>query len=63
MICNFVLSSTVAVSSVKSKALELTFKIFDESSKYNNIDIIRIAVNMCRSNYMADNSDKVQEFL
>jgi len=63
MMCNYVLSSTYAVSSVKSKALELTFKIFDESSKYNNIDIIRIAINMCKSNYMADNSSKVQDFL
>lgn len=59
MFCNFVLSSSYATSSVKSKALELTFKIFEESTKYSNIDIIRIAINMCKSNYMADNSSKV----
>ena len=60
---NFVLKDLSVHLSVKEKALEVTQDILVKNNKVQNIDLVRVTINMMKSSYNSDNLKPYLRFL
>jgi len=55
MMCNFVLQRLDVNLSVKESALSVAQDILDTNPRVKNIDLVRLTINMMKSNYIGKN--------
>ena len=55
MLANFVLQSLEVNLSVKESALSVAQEILDTNMRVNNMDLVRLTINMMKSNYIGKN--------
>jgi len=55
MMCNFVLQRLDVNLSVKESALSVAQDILDSNPRVKNIDLVRLTINMMKSNYIGKN--------
>jgi len=55
MLANFVLQSLEVNLSVKESALNVAQEILDTNTRVKNMDLLRLTINMMKSNYIGKN--------
>ena len=63
MLANFVLKDIEVNSSIKELALAVTQDILESNDKIENIQLIRVTINMMKSNYISDNLNSFLKML